>query len=75
MEAKSAGASTIVGSSGGNAGKAMAYASRKLNLKSVLFIPTSTPQMMIDKIKVSRDGLLLIYCCLLLIYLFFELLF
>ena len=53
LEAKSKGASTIVGSSGGNAGKAMAYASRKLNMKSVLFIPKSTPQMMIDKIKVS----------------------
>ena len=44
---------TIVGSSGGNAGKAMAYAAKKLGLKSELFIPTSTPQMMIDKIKVS----------------------
>ena len=54
LEAKSKGASAIVGSSGGNAGKAMAYASRKLNMKSVLFIPKSTPQMMIDKINVSQ---------------------
>ena len=52
IEARSSGASTIVGSSGGNAGKAMAYAAKKLNMKAVLFIPKSTPQMMIDKIKV-----------------------
>ena len=52
LQAKLSGATTIVGSSGGNAGKAMAYAAKKLGLKAVLFIPTSTPQMMIDKIKV-----------------------
>ena len=56
LQAKKSGATTIVGSSGGNAGKAMAYAAKKLNLKAVLFIPTSTPQMMIEKIKVrSRN--------------------
>ena len=54
LQAKQSGATTIVGSSGGNAGKAMAYAAKKLNLKAVLFIPTSTPQMMIAKIKVSN---------------------
>ena len=54
LQAKQSGATTIVGSSGGNAGKAMAYAAKKLNLKAVLFIPTSTPQMMIEKIKVSN---------------------
>ena len=53
LKAKSGGAVTIVGSSGGNAGKAMAYAAKKLGLKAELFIPTSTPRMMIDKIKVS----------------------
>ena len=54
LQAKQSGATTIVGSSGGNAGKAMAYAAKKLGLKAVLFIPTSTPQMMIEKIKVSN---------------------
>ena len=54
LQAKQSGATTIVGSSGGNAGKAMAYAAKKLGLKAVLFIPTSTPQMMIGKIKVSN---------------------
>ena len=50
-EAKANGADSIVGSSGGNAGMAMAYAARKLGLKSTLYIPKSTPQFMVDKIR------------------------
>ena len=42
----------LVGSSGGNAGLAMAYAANLLNMPLTLFIPKSTPQMMLDLIKV-----------------------
>ena len=52
-QAKNCGATKILGSSGGNAGKAMAYAAKQLGLKAVLFIPASTPQMMVEKIKVT----------------------
>ena len=45
------GATKIVGSSGGNAGMAMAYAARKLGMSAQLFIPTSTPTFMVEKIK------------------------
>ena len=51
QEAKANGAKTVVGSSGGNAGLAMAYAARKLGLKSILYVPTTTPQFMVEKIK------------------------
>jgi len=49
--AKEGGATKIVGSSGGNAGMAMAYAARKLGMPSQLFIPRSTPAFMVEKIK------------------------
>jgi len=50
-EAKANGAVKIVGSSGGNAGMAMAYAARKLGMEAELYIPTSTPKFMVDKIR------------------------
>jgi len=45
------GSTKIVGSSGGNAGMAMAYAARKLSMSAQLYIPTSTPHFMVEKIK------------------------
>lgn len=52
--AKKSGSTKIVGSSGGNAGMAMAYAAKKLNMKAKLFVPETTPPMMIDKI--TKEG-------------------
>lgn len=46
------GAKRLVGSSGGNAGVAMAYAAEELKVPLVLFIPTSTPKIILDKLKV-----------------------
>ena len=36
------------------AGLAMAYAANQLNMPITLFIPTSTPKMMVDLIKVTK---------------------
>ena len=47
------GAKRLVGSSGGNAGLAMAYAAQGLGTPLSLFIPTSTPKVIQDKAKVS----------------------
>jgi threonine dehydratase len=44
----------LVGSSGGNAGLAMAFAAKMLSMPIVLFIPTSTPPMMVERIKVGN---------------------
>ena len=52
QKAKENGFKKIVGSSGGNAGMAMAYAANQLSMPLTLFIPKSTPQMMVDLIKV-----------------------
>ena len=55
QSAKAAGATKLVGSSGGNAGMAMAYAAKKIGMPIVLFIPTSTPAMMVERIKVCSN--------------------
>ena len=52
QEAQEKGYKMLVGSSGGNAGLAMAYAASKLDMPLTLFIPKSAPQMMLDLIKV-----------------------
>ncbi|MDQ3233745.1 MAG: pyridoxal-phosphate dependent enzyme, partial [Pseudobdellovibrionaceae bacterium] len=41
----------FVASSGGNAGLAVAYAGRQLGLPVTVFLPTSTPSLMIQRIK------------------------
>jgi len=51
QEAVRNGAKEFVGSSGGNAGMAMAVAARQLQKKLTIFIPTSTLPFMIDKLK------------------------
>ncbi|TRY81067.1 hypothetical protein TCAL_13271 [Tigriopus californicus] len=45
------GAKRLVGSSGGNAGVAMAYAAEELGVPLVLFIPTSTPPIILERLK------------------------
>jgi threonine synthase len=55
QSAKAAGATKLVGSSGGNAGMAMAYAAKKIGMPIVLFIPTSTPAMMVERLRVRLD--------------------
>jgi len=45
------GKSEFVSSSGGNAGFAAAYAGKMLGVKTTVFVPTTTPQDTIDKIK------------------------
>lgn len=52
--AKEKGFKRLVGSSGGNAGLAMAYAANQLSMPITLFIPTSTPTMMIELIKAEQ---------------------
>ena len=54
LQAKEKGFQRLVGSSGGNAGLSLAYAAKELQMPATLFIPKSTPQMMIDLFKVSR---------------------
>jgi L-serine/L-threonine ammonia-lyase len=54
QQAKADGYSMLVGSSGGNAGMAMAYAAKNLGMPITLFIPTSTPAMMIERLKVTE---------------------
>jgi L-serine/L-threonine ammonia-lyase len=56
VNAKSDGFKRLVGSSGGNAGLAMAYAANQLGMPITLFIPKSTPQMMVDLVKVDKRG-------------------
>ena len=46
------GAREFVGSSGGNAGMAMAVAAKKIGKPLTLFIPKSTLPLMIEKLKV-----------------------
>jgi threonine dehydratase len=41
----------IISSSGGNAGLAVAYSSKQLKIKGKIFVPKSTPQQIIDKLK------------------------
>ena len=45
------GCKRLVASSGGNAGLAAAYAVRKLCIPITVYVPSSTPQTMIDRIK------------------------
>ena len=52
--AKEKGYKRLVGSSGGNAGLAMAYAANQLAMPITLFIPTSTPAMMVELIKAEQ---------------------
>ena len=44
------GCAKFVGSSGGNAGMAMAYAAAKLGMKLLLFVPKNTPDFMEQKL-------------------------
>eukprot|EP01112_Ceratiomyxa_fruticulosa_P022644 TRINITY_DN836_c0_g2_i1.p1 TRINITY_DN836_c0_g2~~TRINITY_DN836_c0_g2_i1.p1 ORF type:complete len:311 (-),score=72.81 TRINITY_DN836_c0_g2_i1:82-1014(-) len=48
--AKERGYSSLISSSGGNAGKAVAYAGRKLGMPVTVVVPESTPPLMRDKI-------------------------
>ena len=54
QEAQKSGFTKLVGSSGGNAGLAMAYAANQLEMPLTLFIPKSTPQMMVDLIQAQE---------------------
>ena len=54
QEAVKNGAKEFVGSSGGNAGMAMAVPAKQLKKKLTIFIPTSTLPFMIEKLKVSQ---------------------
>jgi len=51
QEAVKNGAKEFVGSSGGNAGMAMAVAAKQMEKKLTIFIPTSTLPFMIEKLK------------------------
>ncbi|MFK7956429.1 MAG: pyridoxal-phosphate dependent enzyme [Lysobacterales bacterium] len=62
QEAKDAGAAAIVGSSGGNAGLAVAYAAKKLALKCHVVVPQTTPELTLERLKslgaqVRRSGI------------------
>lgn len=48
---KKAGKTSVICSSGGNAGFAAAYASRKLDMPCVIFVPESTPQFMVERLN------------------------
>lgn len=48
------GAKGFVSSSGGNAGMAVAYAAQILKLPAVVVVPTTTPPMLIDKIRAEK---------------------
>jgi L-serine/L-threonine ammonia-lyase len=52
-EALAAGARRLVSSSGGNAGLAVAYAGRSLGLPVAVFVPQTTSERMIDKMRVE----------------------
>lgn len=41
----------IISSSGGNAGMASAYAARQMGVPSTVYLPSSTPKMMISRLK------------------------
>ena len=45
------GAKHIVASSGGNAGLAAAYTSSQLDLNATILVPSTTSQMVINKLK------------------------
>jgi L-serine/L-threonine ammonia-lyase len=45
------GVARFVSSSGGNAGLAVAYAGRRLGVEVTVFVPSSTPPMMLDKLR------------------------
>ena len=47
------GYSKFVASSGGNAGMAAAYAARLLNVPITIFVPTTTPQFMVERLKME----------------------
>lgn len=51
QESVAAGASRLVSSSGGNAGYAVAYAGRRLEVAVEVFVPQTTPQWMRDVIR------------------------
>lgn len=51
QESKQAGFDRIVCSSGGNAGYAVAYAGRQLDLPVDVYVPTSTPELMLELIR------------------------
>lgn len=53
------GAMGLVCSSGGNAGMAVAYASKKLNLPATIIIPTITPLSMVNKLKAEKVKVIL----------------
>ncbi|XP_043188057.1 serine dehydratase-like [Amphibalanus amphitrite] len=50
-EARAAGCTEVVSSSGGNAGLAAAYAARSLQMSCTVFTPRSTPAMVVDKLR------------------------
>lgn len=52
-------ATSFVSSSGGNAGLAVAYAGRLLNIAVKVVIPLSTPAFMVDKIKLEGAEVIL----------------
>ena len=43
----------LIGSSGGNAGVAMAFAASKLKVPLTVFIPETSPKLIVDKMKVG----------------------
>ncbi|XP_030625670.1 serine dehydratase-like [Chanos chanos] len=45
------GSKGVVCSSGGNAGMATAYAARKLNIPATIVVPSSTPQLILQKLR------------------------
>ena len=51
--AQANGAKLLVGSSGGNAGIAMAHAANRLGIPLELFIPESSPPIIAEKLKVG----------------------
>ena len=50
-QARAAGCTEVVSSSGGNAGLAAAYAARQLQMSCTVFTPHSTPSMVVDKLR------------------------
>ncbi|XP_037091096.1 serine dehydratase-like [Pollicipes pollicipes] len=50
-EARAAGCSEIISSSGGNAGLAAAYAARTLGMACTVYTPHSTPALLVDKLR------------------------
>ncbi|KAG5857740.1 hypothetical protein ANANG_G00022580 [Anguilla anguilla] len=46
-----AGSKGVICSSGGNAGMATAYVARKLNIPATIIVPSSTPELVIHKLK------------------------